>query len=77
MQVFETLPSLWRHKHHSLVVTILVILLIFLFQAESEHEERYFSALEKKEQMEDKMGAIMEVPVKLFVCLQVILCCLF
>lgn len=40
-------------------------------QAEAEHEDRYFSALEKKEQMEDKMGAIMEVPVKLFTCLQV------
>ncbi|XP_060557335.1 protein MCM10 homolog [Ruditapes philippinarum] len=41
-----------------------------LAEAESEQEERYFSALEKKEQMEDKMGAIMEVPVKLFMCLQ-------
>ncbi|XP_053376741.1 protein MCM10 homolog [Mercenaria mercenaria] len=41
-----------------------------LAEAEAEHEDRYFSALEKKEQMEDKMGAIIEVPVKLFVCLQ-------
>ncbi|KAL3851925.1 hypothetical protein ACJMK2_015620 [Sinanodonta woodiana] len=41
-----------------------------LAEAEAEHEERYFLALEKKERMEDKMAAIHELPCKLFTCVQ-------
>ena len=40
-------------------------------QAEAEHEEKYFMALEKKEKMEEKMDSVMEVQVKLFKCKQV------
>ena len=47
---------------------------MFLFvdiQAEAEHEDKYFMALEKKEKMEEKMDSVMEVEVKLFRCKQV------
>ena len=47
------------------------MVLFYYKQAEAEHEEKYFIALEKKEKMEEKMDSVMEVEVKLFKCKQV------
>ena len=47
------------------------MVLFYYKQAEAEHEEKYFMALEKKEKMEEKMDSVMEVEVKLFKCKQV------
>lgn len=41
-----------------------------LAEVEAEHTEIYFSALEKKEKMEEKMDSIKEVPVQLYHCVQ-------
>jgi len=52
-------------------VKLCTSILYCVYQAEAEHEEKYFGALEKRERMEDKMAAITEVQVTLFHCAQV------
>lgn len=40
----------------------------FFLQAESEREEKYFNALEKKEQMQEKMNSVTEIKVTCYAC---------
>lgn len=44
---------------------------MLLFQAEAEREEKYFTELEKKEMMEEKMLAVTKLEVTVVTCRQV------
>lgn len=49
--------------------------LIFLFdhnQAEAEREDKYFTSLEKKEAMEQKMANTVQIKVTVYMCKKVL-----